>query len=115
MIGCGIAFKTEKFNMLDYSTVDYNTDDTSPPSFMTGNVAQIIALQSKENPKVGFVVGNTHLYWKPCANYERFRQITIYKKRFLEFKSRLAVNHNYRWISLLLGGTIFKMIIVRLY
>ncbi|KAI7896250.1 Endonuclease/exonuclease/phosphatase [Mucor mucedo] len=101
--GCGIAYKIEKFDIIDYSTVDYNTDDTCPPSFMTGNVAQLIALQLKGNPKVGFVVGNTHLYWKPCANYERFRQITIYKKRFMEFKSRLTLKHNHRWISLLLG------------
>lgn len=104
MIGCGIAFKTEKFEMMDYATVDYNTDNISPPSYMTGNIAQIIALQLKENPKVGLIVGNTHLYWKPCANYERFRQISIYEKRFKDFKSHLMTNYNYRWISLLLGG-----------
>jgi RNA exonuclease NGL2 len=82
--------------------VDYNTDDTCSPSFMTGNVAQMIALEYKENSEVGFIVGNTHLYWRPSANYERFRQITIYEKRFSEFKLRLS--NEKRWISLLQGG-----------
>lgn len=103
--GCGIAYKNEKFDVIDYETVDYNTDKLSSPSFMTGNVAQLLALQYKENPKIGFVVGNTHLYWRPSANYERFRQITIYEKRFLDFKTRLIEHQDHsRWISLLLGG-----------
>ncbi|GAA5802774.1 hypothetical protein HPULCUR_008249 [Helicostylum pulchrum] len=101
--GCGIAFKKEKFDVVDYATVDYNTDQTCLPSYMTGNIAQLVALQLKDNPDIGFIVGNTHLYWKPCANYERFRQITIYEKRFLEFKSRMKSEHEHRWISLLLG------------
>lgn len=99
--GCGIAYKHEKFREVKYTTVDYNTDDTCAPSFMTGNIAQIIGLEFNDNPKVGFVVGNTHLYWRPSANYERFRQITIYEKRFLEFKTSLGEDK--RWISLLQG------------
>lgn len=110
IIGCGIAYKNEKFDMMDYNTVDYTTDNTSSPSFMTGNIAQMIALQFKANPEVGFIVGNTHLYWKPCASYERFRQITIYKKRFMEFKSRLMMNYNQRWISVLLGGNDYAQV-----
>lgn len=102
ILGCGIVYKVEKFDLVDYETVDYNTDDTYSPSFMTGNIAQLLALKYKGNTDVGFVVGNTHLYWRPSANYERFRQITIYEKRFLEFRSTLSSNK--RWISLLQGG-----------
>lgn len=76
---------------------------------MTGNIAQLAALELKANPNVGFIVGNTHLYWKPCANYERFRQITIYEKRFLEFKERMKNQHDHRWISLFMGGKIYSL------
>lgn len=103
--GCGIAYKREKFEEVDYQIVDYNTDKLSAPSFMTGNVAQLLGLRYKAQPNIGFVVGNTHLYWRPSANYERFRQITIYEQRFLEFKTRLSLaEDDSRWISLLLGG-----------
>jgi RNA exonuclease NGL2 len=103
--GCGIAYKHEEFDLIDYQTIDYNTDETSTPSFMTGNVAQLAALKLKSGTNVGFVVGNTHLYWRPSANYERFRQITIYEKRFLEFKSLIQEKEDgSRWISLLSGG-----------
>lgn len=99
--GCGIAYKSQKFTAVKYSTVDYNTDTTCAPSFMTGNVAQILALQSIAQPNVGFVVGNTHLYWRPTSNYERFRQTVIYSKRFIELKSELSTA--IKWIPLLLG------------
>lgn len=68
---------------------------------MTGNIAQILALQSIANPSVGFVVGNTHLYWRPTSNYERFRQTVIYVNRFIELKSRLSPT--IKWIPLLFG------------
>ncbi|KAL7313457.1 RNA exonuclease ngl2 [Mucor circinelloides] len=99
--GCGIAYKESKFDSVEYATVDYNTDTTCPPSYMTGNVAQLLALQWKSDPSIGFVVGNTHLYWRPTSNYERFRQIIIYSNRLLEFKQKLDTNT--RWEPLLFG------------
>jgi RNA exonuclease NGL2 len=68
---------------------------------MTGNIAQILALQSNAHPNVGFVVGNTHMYWRPTSNYERFRQAVIYSNRFLELKSELPTTM--KWIPFLLG------------
>ena len=103
--GCGIAYKHALFTEIDYTTIDYNTDTLCAPSFMTGNVAQVIALACKAHPQVGFVVGNTHLYWRPSANYERFRQITIYEHRFQQFRANLDPNK--RWIALLHGGKFF--------
>ncbi|CEP18119.1 hypothetical protein [Parasitella parasitica] len=99
--GCGIAFKKDKFDPIEYDTVDYNTDALCQPSYMTGNIAQLLALQLKSNPSIGLVVGNTHLYWRPSSNYERFRQTIIYSNRLLEFKQKL--NASTRWEPLLLG------------
>ncbi|CAO3620905.1 unnamed protein product [Mucor fragilis] len=99
--GCGIAYKESKFNRVDYATVDYNTDTTCPPSYMTGNIAQLLALQWKSDPSIGFVVGNTHLYWRPTSNYERFRQTIIYSNRLLDFKQKLDANT--AWEPLLFG------------
>ncbi|KAK4518744.1 uncharacterized protein ATC70_008966 [Mucor velutinosus] len=99
--GCGIAYKESKFNSVKYATVDYNTDTTCPPSYMTGNIAQLLALQWKSDPSIGFVVGNTHLYWRPTSNYERFRQTIIYSNRLLDFKQKL--DENTRWEPLLFG------------
>ncbi|KAI9475600.1 MAG: Endonuclease/exonuclease/phosphatase [Benjaminiella poitrasii] len=103
--GCGIAYKKTKFVEMDYELIDYNTDPTCPPSYLTGNIAQILALKTTANNSVGFVVGNTHLYWRPTSNYERFRQTLIYLKRFLAFKSNLNRIHqgDSKWVSLLLG------------
>lgn len=102
--GCGIAYKKEKFNFIDFQAIDYDTDTTCAPSRLTGNIAQLVALQLTSNPKACFVVGNTHLYWKPSANYERLRQSIIFSNRLLEFKSKLSQAHkNEKWISLLFG------------
>jgi RNA exonuclease NGL2 len=103
--GCVIAYKQSKFTLSDEETVDYNTESYSPPSYMTGNVAQVLAIRSKEHPEVGFIVGNTHLYWRPDAIYERLRQTMIYATRFLEFKGKQS--SDVRWISLLLGGKVY--------
>lgn len=100
--GCCVAFKKAKFTLIDYETIDYITDTTCPPSYKSGNIAQLLALQLNANPNVCFAVGNTHLYWKPSANYERFRQGIIFSNRLVEFKSRLSVN-NSKWVMLLLG------------
>ncbi|KAI7897576.1 Endonuclease/exonuclease/phosphatase [Cokeromyces recurvatus] len=97
--GCGIAYKEAKLIEVSYETIDYNTDTLCPPSYLTGNIAQLLAL--KINNDIGFVIGNTHLYWRPTSNYERFRQTLIYVNRFLEFKSKLKPNM--KWISFLLG------------
>ncbi|CEG77885.1 hypothetical protein RMATCC62417_12566 [Rhizopus microsporus] len=99
--GCAIAFKKEKFSQVKYATIDYNTDPLCPPSILTGNVAQMLALTSKEHPTTGFVIGNTHLYWRPSCNYERLRQTVIFVNKLLEFKSEL--DDDMQWISLLLG------------
>ncbi|KAI8636142.1 Endonuclease/exonuclease/phosphatase [Parasitella parasitica] len=99
--GCGIAFKTDKFDYVEYDTVDYNTDALCRPSYMTGNIAQLLALRLKSNPDIGFVVGNTHLYWRPSSNYERFRQTIIYSNHLLEFKEKQSATT--KWEPLLLG------------
>ncbi|KAL9538174.1 hypothetical protein MBANPS3_011134 [Mucor bainieri] len=100
--GCGIAYKESKFSRVDSATVDYNTDSTCLPSYMTGNIAQLLALRWTADPSVGFVVGNTHLYWRPTSNYERFRQTIIYANRLLEFKHTLDASSTH-WEPLLFG------------
>ncbi|KAI9281065.1 Endonuclease/exonuclease/phosphatase [Sporodiniella umbellata] len=99
--GCVIAFKRNKFKQVQYKEVDYNTDPLCAPSTMTGNVAQVVALEYTSKPNIGFVVGNTHLYWRPSCNYERFRQTLIYVKHLLDFKSDL--DGSIRWVPLVLG------------
>ncbi|KAG0910936.1 hypothetical protein G6F60_005206 [Rhizopus arrhizus] len=99
--GCTISYKKDKFNQVKYQTIDYNTDTLCSPSIMTNNIGQILALEYKENPSVGFVVGNTHMYWRPSCNYERLRQTAIYVKHLLDLKSELS--SHVRWMPLLLG------------
>ncbi|KAI8979541.1 Endonuclease/exonuclease/phosphatase [Mycotypha africana] len=105
--GCAIAFKEHVFKMVDYETIDYGTDHLSLPSYGTGNIAQLIALQYKNDP-IGFIVGNTHLYWRPIAGYERARQSIIYSNTLLEFYDRISndssnVNKDRKWIPFLFG------------
>ncbi|KAG1469217.1 hypothetical protein G6F56_003383 [Rhizopus delemar] len=99
--GCVIAYKKDLFGKVEYKSIDYNTDELCGPSIMTGNVAQVLALEYKKDPNVGFVVGNTHLYWRPSCNYERFRQTAIYIKHLMDLKSKLS--NTIRWIPLILG------------
>ncbi|KAG1050512.1 hypothetical protein G6F43_007219 [Rhizopus delemar] len=99
--GCAISYKKDKFNQVKYQTIDYNTDTLCSPSIITNNIGQILALEYKKNPSVGFVVGNTHLYWRPSCNYERLRQTAVYVKHFLDLKSELS--SHVRWMPLLLG------------
>lgn len=102
ILGCAISYKKDKFNQVKYQTIDYNTDTLCSPSIITNNIGQILALEYKKNPSVGFVVGNTHLYWRPSCNYERLRQTAIYVKHFLDLKSELS--SHVQWMPLLLGG-----------
>ncbi|KAI8978627.1 Endonuclease/exonuclease/phosphatase [Pilobolus umbonatus] len=101
--GCAVAVKSDTFDIIACETVDYNTDPLCSPSIMTGNVAQLVALKYK-NSKQGFIIGNTHLYWKPSSNYERFRQTLIYTRRLLEFKQKMVtIEKDIQWDALLLG------------
>ncbi|KAI8084277.1 Endonuclease/exonuclease/phosphatase [Gilbertella persicaria] len=99
--GCGIVYKKNKYTKVDYDTINYDLDTLCSPSVLTGNIGQLIALRLSDQPNTGFVIGNTHLYWRPSSNYERCRQTIIYANRLLEFRSQLAKDIS--WISFLNG------------
>lgn len=99
--GCGIAYRRNKFNFVDFDTIDYDADTSCPPSRLTGNVGQLLALEFVDNPKLCIIVGNTHLYWRPSANYERLRQAIIFSNRMLDFKAKLSGEKE--WTPLLFG------------
>ncbi|KAG0163669.1 hypothetical protein DFQ28_011377 [Apophysomyces sp. BC1034] len=86
--GCMIGYNATKFERDAYTTLDYDNDPLTPPTQSTGNIAQLIGLRFVDQPK-GFVVGNTHLYWRPESFYERMRQTAIYTQRMEEFKTHL--------------------------
>ncbi|KAI8147601.1 Endonuclease/exonuclease/phosphatase [Fennellomyces sp. T-0311] len=87
--GLLIAYNPKVFKMSQYATVDYDMDSTCPPTWITTNVGQVMALKHVDHPEFGLVVGNTHLYWRPVANYERLRQIVIFINSIMKMKKSL--------------------------
>lgn len=102
--GLAIAYKADMFTAVGYKTVDYDTDPLCPPTWKTGNVGQFLALQHSQHPQYGFVVGNTHLYWRPTAVYERVRQSMIYLRRLLQLKNEVQSKiSDTQWIPFAIG------------
>ncbi|CDH51607.1 ngl2p [Lichtheimia corymbifera JMRC:FSU:9682] len=99
--GCLIGYNATLFEMVNYTTVDYDSDKLCPPTWITGNIAQIMALKHLEHPGLGIVLGNTHMYWRPNATYERLRQTAIYTERLMEFKNTL--DSSTEWVPIVIG------------
>lgn len=97
-----IGYNATLFEMVNYTTVDYDSDKLCPPTWITGNIAQIMALKHLEHPGFGIVLGNTHMYWRPNATYERLRQTAIYTERLMEFKNTL--DSSTEWVPIVIGG-----------
>jgi len=63
----------------------------SDASFLTRNVALIVALQNKSLPEAdGLIVATTHLFWHPRYVYERARQTAILLRSINQFRHDLA-------------------------
>ncbi|KAI9323120.1 Endonuclease/exonuclease/phosphatase [Dichotomocladium elegans] len=100
--GCLIAYKSDQFEKIADSTIDYDTDPLCPPTWITTNIGQAIALRHVQHPEFGLVIGNTHLYWRPEATYERLRQTAIYFERVMDLWKSLEGSAT-RWVPLLIG------------
>lgn len=102
--GLLIGFKSHLFERIAYKAVDYDTDTLCPATWVTGNIAQIMALRHKTE-RLGLVVGNTHMYWRPEAVYERLRQTAVYCRRLSDLKEEMQKKENtsLSWQSLLIG------------
>ncbi|GAA5997232.1 uncharacterized protein JCM10292_000115 [Rhodotorula paludigena] len=53
----------------------------------TRNVALFVALEFKDQPGRGVVVGTTHLFWHPSHVYERVRQTALLVKELENFRA----------------------------
>lgn len=93
--------------MVGYNTIDYDTDTTCPPTWITGNIAQFMSLRHVQHPQFGVVIGNTHMYWRPAAVYERLRQSVIYIKTLCDFKKKMEKQcPDTQWVPMPIGGKI---------
>jgi RNA exonuclease NGL2 len=69
--GCAILYRNTLFTKIDQRIVYYdeerlNAQRHSDASFLTRNVALIVALQNKSLPEAhGLIVATTHLFWHP--------------------------------------------------
>lgn len=106
-LGCLIGYNATLFEMVDYMTLDYDSDKLCPPTWITGNIAQIMALKHVEHPGFGIVLGNTHMYWRPNATYERLRQTAIYTDRLMTFRNTL--DSTTTWTPIIIGGKLMMM------
>ncbi len=67
-------------------------------------VLQIVVLESKTDPKVGYVIGNTHLYFKPDADHIRLLQIGLCMRKLDEIVKKWSQSFNGRKYSLVMCG-----------
>ncbi|KAI8065642.1 Endonuclease/exonuclease/phosphatase [Gongronella butleri] len=93
--GCVIAYQADAWEQVAYRTVDLDTDASCPPTMATGNVAQLMALATRDkHPRRRVLLGNTHLYWRPPSTYERCRQGLIYQRRLWDMHRELTSSEN---------------------
>ncbi|KAJ7597130.1 Endonuclease/exonuclease/phosphatase [Mycena floridula] len=93
--GLLIAFKTERYSILDKRVVIYDELDVGVPArrastFRTRNIGFMVGLRSKGSDSRGLFVATSHLFWHPRYNYERARQAGILKKQVLDFRCALG-------------------------
>lgn len=72
--GCLIGYKTDLYSMHANKLILYDEEDLRDTgdvvqrrgsSFLTKNIASLVALKSKTNEGQGIIVGTTHLFWHP--------------------------------------------------
>ncbi|KAI9202058.1 Endonuclease/exonuclease/phosphatase [Polychytrium aggregatum] len=91
--GLCIIWKSAMFKKIDYRPLVYDESPLTHPTPInpfTGNVAQLLALGVVQphtaRCSLGVIVTNTHLFWRPEANYERLRQSYVLMSAAAEFK-----------------------------
>ncbi|KAI8812049.1 Endonuclease/exonuclease/phosphatase [Cladochytrium replicatum] len=106
--GICIVWKKERFAIHQYETIHYDDSpliqaDTIPSD--TRNIAQILALRPLTPTPAfpGFVLTNTHLYWRPAAHYDRLRQVYILMTEAFRFRSTLTPAGEKPWPIFLTG------------
>ena len=105
MIGLLIAYNPKVFQMIKYATVDYDDDPLCTKTWITSNIGQIMALKHVDHPEFGIVIGNTHLYWRPVALYERLRQTAIFINKIMNAQNGLQETEpNTKWVPIPIGG-----------
>ncbi|KAI9257318.1 Endonuclease/exonuclease/phosphatase [Phascolomyces articulosus] len=87
--GLLIAYNPKIFKMIKYDTVDYDEASIGAKTWITSNIGQVMALKHIDHPEFGIVIGNTHLYWRPTATYERLRQSTIFINTIVNIQKSL--------------------------
>ncbi|KAI7860629.1 Endonuclease/exonuclease/phosphatase [Circinella umbellata] len=102
--GLLIAYNPKVFEMIKYATVDYDNDALCTKTWITSNIGQIMALKHVDHPEFGIVIGNTHLYWRPVALYERLRQTTIFINSIMNVQNALQdAEPNTQWVPIPIG------------
>ena len=79
--GCLIAYKKDLYILASHRTIFYdeqvvqseNNGSCKGNTFMTRNIASLVALKRKDDEKQGLIVATTHLFWHPRYTYERIR------------------------------------------
>jgi RNA exonuclease NGL2 len=74
--GCLIGFRKDSLEIRDQFAIHYDdtgarADGTEPTgkglSFRTKNIANVVALGKVGQPKEGYIVATTHLFWHPSS------------------------------------------------
>jgi mRNA deadenylase 3'-5' endonuclease subunit Ccr4 len=84
--GCLIAWADKQYSQLDHALINYDEQgvgldaDDQPRrgnSFMTRNIALLVALERRDDTSRGLVVATTHLFWHPrqviLCSHDSFR------------------------------------------
>ncbi|KAJ3296743.1 hypothetical protein HK104_001253 [Borealophlyctis nickersoniae] len=102
--GLCIAWKKDKFSKQKYQSVFYDESTfthPTPVTPVTNNIGQILGLRFHEaaadgavdqgtaRNSVGIVVTNTHLYWRPPAQYEKLRQAYVLLEEAVKFRREM--------------------------
>ncbi|KAI8922187.1 Endonuclease/exonuclease/phosphatase [Powellomyces hirtus] len=81
--GLCVIWKKDLFQKYRYQTLHYDDSPLTHPTPITpvtGNIAQLLALKfvaPATNSSTGILIANTHLYWRPTAQYEKLRQAYV--------------------------------------
>ncbi|KAI9090282.1 Endonuclease/exonuclease/phosphatase [Phlyctochytrium arcticum] len=103
--GLCIIWKRDLFRKHAYVPLHYDDSPLThptPKTPVTNNIAQMIALEfisssaDTQSPRTsripGLIITNTHLYWRPIAQYERLRQAYVLLQEAVKFRAQLETN-----------------------
>ncbi|XP_022899951.2 protein angel isoform X1 [Onthophagus taurus] len=100
--GCAIYYKTDKFNLVEYTTVEFRQPNTS--ILDRDNVAIVATFSPKRNPSTQFVVATTHLLYNPRRQDVRLAQTQVLLTEIERFAYRKNKNGDEYYIPILITG-----------